>query len=808
MLKPRLVSLLFALVLIVGVLSAVNLGLAIGRPFGGFFAGYSHAANIWLVEASTPPWWPVIIQQQLRYDDELVAIDGQPYNASAYELFDTAYRRGRAAVTLTIRRHGTLRDVSVPIRVFTLGNFFDIKLPDIINGLGFWLLAVAVFRARAHDPVNRIFALACALAGGAIWLTVQGLFIESPGLSRALQLVWIPIASFVGALFIHLTTVFPAPTHRSAGRLVRALYAAMAIVVVLYAVSLVIRWQIGPTPLAAFLGTLGNWAVIGTLGVGVAAYLARLIYLVIRPGASRRLRRQSSFLLVGVALSVPYVLVIVLRALAEGSQTYFWNGLDLRYLTLAVPIAFAFVILRYQTLQRIRPTVAAVFILATSALLASLVTWLMRLLEPGWVNALNWSPFVPLFVVSLVTASFYSLQNTLRGAFSKVFQWEFRSYTAVRKFSQQVINQADPAKLPAAIAAALVEKLELDCASVWLWDVGGQTYRLAGMSGAWPVPPPDRLPPGEPSQGLVRPLRLTTETEAVPGWLNPVRQIGTVEVVAPLAASGEPVGLLGLGKRWDEEIFDNRDLDIIELVALQAALFILTAQQIEQLRQVPYQITTAQERERFKIAQELHDTVQQFLGRLPFYLQVSQKNARANPGETESILQRCIADVESAAQAVRQIRSSLAPLQLESSLIAPLQSLVENFRARAGIETLANFDAGADSLLAPEARHALYRVVQQALDNVAAHAGATHVTITLAARDGRIHFAIADNGRGAAESALRQAESRGSFGLVSMRARITALGGEFNFDSSPDTGTQISGWLPQLSSPSNEPAAS
>jgi signal transduction histidine kinase len=794
--RARLAAFLFTLVFFVGLLAALNLAAAIGQPFGGFFVGYSHAANFWQMEASTPPWWPVVANDILRYDDALITIDNQPYNSTAYTAYRAAQAAGRDSVLLVIRRDNFPIEVYIPLRTFTLGNYFDIKLPDLINGMGFWLLAVAVFRARAHDPVNRVFAIACALAGGAIWLTIPGLYIEAPILTRGLQLIWVPIASFVGVLFIHLTLLFPAPIRRPVVRWMPVLYAAMTIVVLLYIVSFVTRWIYGGTPFTNSLGTWANWAVIGSLGVGVAAYLARLARLLSQREASRRLRRQSAFLLFGVALAVPYVLVIVFRALAQGAQTYFWNGLDLRYLTLAVPIAFAFVILRYQTLQRIHPIVAAVFILAASALLASVVTWIMRLLEPNWVNALNWSPFVPLFLVALVTGIFFSLQNTLRGAFSKVFQWEFRSYTAVRKFSQQVVSQTDYASLPAAITIALIEKLELDCASVWLWDASNRSYRLAGRAGKWPVPPPDLLPAGEPTHGLVRPVRLTTETDAAPGWLDSVRQIGTVEVVAPLSVSGEAVGLLGLGKRWDEEIFDNRDLEIIELVAQQAALFILTAQQIEQLRQVPHQITTAQERERFKIAQELHDTVQQFLGRLPFYLQVSRDNARVDPAETESILQRCIADVESAAQAVRQIRHTLAPLQLETSLVQPLTTLVDSFRARTGLETQSDFSPAADSQLGPEARHALYRVVQQALDNVAAHARASRVTVTLHTHNDHLHFLVADNGRGVTDAERRKAEARGSFGLLSMRARITALGGEFNFDSSPETGTQISGWLP------------
>jgi len=90
--------------------------------------------------------------------------------------------------------------------------------------------------------------------------------------------------------------------------------------------------------------------------------------------------------------------------------------------------------------------------------------------------------------------------------------------------------------------------------------------------------------------------------------------------------------------------------------------------------------------------------------------------------------------------------------------------------------------------------------VQQALDNVAAHASASRVNIKLAQNDGRIHFSITDDGQGFTELQRTQAEQRGSFGLKSMEARITSLGGEFAIQSGSTSGTKISGWLPVVAS--------
>jgi signal transduction histidine kinase len=297
------------------------------------------------------------------------------------------------------------------------------------------------------------------------------------------------------------------------------------------------------------------------------------------------------------------------------------------------------------------------------------------------------------------------------------------------------------------------------------------------------------------------------ESEPLPGWLEPLSRSGMIEVVTPLTISGSAIGLLGSGKRWDEEIFDERDLQITELIAQQAGLFLLTALQIEQLRQVPQEIATAQERERFKIAQELHDTVQQFLGRLPFFLEVSRSSARSNPEETEAILKRCIEDVDSAAKAVRQIRNNLAPLQLEKSLSQPLSQLIEHFSTRNNIHVDVSISPEVDTRLSTEARHALYRVVQQALDNIAAHAGASNVTISIEPVQERLHFSITDDGTGFSKAQRAAAEESGSFGLKSMEARITSQGGEFTIQAGAESGTRVNGWLPMLLSATPMPEA-
>ncbi len=545
-----------------GLLSTANLASAIGQPFGGFFAGHTHSYDQWTVEASTPPWWPALASKTLFYDDTLVAIDGHRFQNDSAKYFLAAQQAGRRQVTLTLVRDNQPATVQLDWQVFTVGDFIDLKLPDLINGLGFWVLAVTVFAARPQNPLNRAFAGAMLLTTGAIWLTISGLFVEAAGLTLWLSLVWACLASFVGISFIRLTSRFPSPMQRSFNLPIQIGYWIMAGVAIAYATTYGLIASGSGEPWVVELFTLCNLVVIGAFGLGALVYLSRLIYLFSRPNLSRRLRRQVAILLLGMAITLPYVVIIVLRSLIRSQQDYFVVGLDLRYLALATPLAFAFVILRYQTLQRINPMVAAVFMLASSALLASVVTWLMRLIEPRWMESLDISPFVPLFFVGLVTAAFYSLQNTLRGAFSKVFQWEFRSYRAVRSFNQQVIARPERTPLALTIAQALVEKLDLECAGVWIMEEDGQALKLEGQFGRWPsAPPPSLLAwPG----GVLIPIRL--DAEGAPAGLAEMAETHALAVAAPRAARGRLVGWLGSGKGWVEEILDDRTLEFIDLV--------------------------------------------------------------------------------------------------------------------------------------------------------------------------------------------------------------------------------------------------
>jgi len=800
---------------------AVNLGRDIGHPFGGYMVLDYVNTNEWVVDGATPPWWSALGAGGLRIEDRLRAIDGNSDILNQGNVYAAAVARGNTEVEVQFERAGQVSAVRLPILTFSLRHLIEFKLPDVIIGLSFWLLALIVYRLRPADPLNRTYAvlgalIAVLLASWRLDLFERtadfGPWLRLPELLRTAAPLIAPTVLY--AIMLLTTEDARPPKSPVYRRWLKAGYLIAGMTTLLWWSSRFLLWHSGWSPLVGWLDEIPYRIGLAGGVVCIVIGLLRIVHTLRSSTVSARVKRRVTGLLFGVAIAFPMMVMNYRAGLFLSGSNFCCGGLDLRYLYLAVPLAFAFVILRYQTFRGIDPAFLGVLVLSSSALLASVGDWLIRRSSPALNGDISGAAFqysaaavlqAPPFVWLLVVVLMGSAVGLLLPQWlSRLFRWEDTSYSAARQFGQRMLHRLDLASLPDEMVTALASALQLDRVALWLWQPGIGSFNLASSAGV----PMDSLPHHlAPSPGILeRPAYIGADAKSVAAWLRPLQTCG-FEAVAPLNAPGigeapdrsaeARVGLLALGKRVDEEIFHTRDLEIIELIAQQAALFLLTAQQIERLREVPRRVTEAQERERFRLAQELHDTIQQFLGRLPFYLQVSRTSVRSRPEQTETLLQRCIADVESAAQTVRQIRGELAPIQLESKLTQPLVDLLERFRARTNLVVQAEIAADVDARLAPAARHALYRVIQQALDNVDVHArGATSVAVVVRSADRQVQFSVTDDGPGFTEAQRVQAEAAGHFGLRSMQARINSLGGELTVTSGADSGVVVQGWLP------------
>jgi PAS domain S-box-containing protein len=205
-----------------------------------------------------------------------------------------------------------------------------------------------------------------------------------------------------------------------------------------------------------------------------------------------------------------------------------------------------------------------------------------------------------------------------------------------------------------------------------------------------------------------------------------------------------------------------------------------------------------QENERKRIARELHDDLQQTLGAIKFNAMAIGEGLLASPQAVPALLGE-IDDLGSGAiGSTRRIVNNLRPHMLEDlGLVPAVEALAGQFGQYTGIACRLDADADIDDVLAQRADLAtcLYRVTQEAFNNVLKHARAGRVEIRLThAPDGQVVLRITDDGCGMADPGQRKA---GSFGLMGMRERVRAIGGVLRVDSRPGVGATVEVTLPQ-----------
>ena len=265
------------------------------------------------------------------------------------------------------------------------------------------------------------------------------------------------------------------------------------------------------------------------------------------------------------------------------------------------------------------------------------------------------------------------------------------------------------------------------------------------------------------------------------------RRMGRARVVAGLRRNGEefPIEasisqLVESGKRYFTVILR----DVGERVRAEEAL----RRSQQEIQDLALAASTAREQEKSRIARELHDE----LGQALTALKIDVSWLRDNLGEPRPQVAAKLASMQQlldgTVAAARRISSDLRPLMLDDlGLTAAAEWLVQNFNTRTGIPCELVLGRGDLDLPDPYAT-TVFRVLQECLTNVAKHADARRVEVTLERKGEDVVLAVRDNGRGFAPADPRK---RGSFGLVGLRERAYLVGGDLTVDSTPGEGATV-----------------
>ncbi|HEX9118344.1 MAG TPA: sensor histidine kinase, partial [Anaerolineae bacterium] len=292
---------------------------------------------------------------------------------------------------------------------------------------------------------------------------------------------------------------------------------------------------------------------------------------------------------------------------------------------------------------------------------------------------------------------------------------------------------------------------------------------------------------------------------------RPLRPDARPRLELPLHCGERGDGIWTIGPRLDGDDFHPEDRRILATLAREAEIALCNVLLLEALREqldeirgsratlvrLQRQLLRTREAERGRLARDLHDGPIQTLVGMNLQLGLlapAVSGAGEGPPAGEKLLE-LRASVRVLLAELRQVCKTLRPPMLDTlGLGAALRALVEDWAEQRGVAVRLNLAPDADLRRLPEEVAVnLYRVVQEALSNVARHAQARRVDLHLTAdpASGCLELAIQDDGCGFIPATLAELTDRGHFGLAGIRERVDLIGGHWLLDSAPGRGTTL-----------------
>ena len=230
--------------------------------------------------------------------------------------------------------------------------------------------------------------------------------------------------------------------------------------------------------------------------------------------------------------------------------------------------------------------------------------------------------------------------------------------------------------------------------------------------------------------------------------------------------------------------------DITERKQAETALKVMEQeilnQKIQEQKRIARAIIKAQEKERNRIGQELHDNVNQILAGTKLYLQI----AKEDDLDVKQLIDSSLEMIDRSISEIRMLSArNVTPLK-NINLEQLLLTMTERMNEASGTNVNLNYGAG-DRPIDDDVKLNIYRIVQEQMNNILKHAEAKNVEVKVTPEDGKIRVLVADDGKG-----FDVNKKRKGIGISNMMNRVESFKGDFNFDSSPGAGCKIEMVLP------------
>jgi signal transduction histidine kinase len=267
-------------------------------------------------------------------------------------------------------------------------------------------------------------------------------------------------------------------------------------------------------------------------------------------------------------------------------------------------------------------------------------------------------------------------------------------------------------------------------------------------------------------------------------------------IAVPLVSRSRVMGVMELADPQPGR-FTSDDMELLSSVGNAIGVAVENAYLCNNIRYYAQQVTRAQEDERARIARELHDDTIQALIVLSRQIEaLARRNEEAPPLETRALreLQTVVDDI---LQGVRRFSRDLRPSTLDDlGLLPTLEGLAASLTEKDGIPAKL-YVTGERRRLTPETELVLFRIAQEALNNVKKHAEATQATVTVKFADDMVEMTVHDNGKGfTLHASVEELAVSGHLGLIGMRERARLVGGDLSIQTQPGRGTKVTVKVP------------
>jgi signal transduction histidine kinase len=241
----------------------------------------------------------------------------------------------------------------------------------------------------------------------------------------------------------------------------------------------------------------------------------------------------------------------------------------------------------------------------------------------------------------------------------------------------------------------------------------------------------------------------------------------------------------------NEELRTQRELDLRRIAECRAAEEALRQSQ-EELRQLASHQEQIKEDERKRIAREIHDELGQNLLALRIDISLLHNRTYGTHPHLHTRIHSMLEHIDATMKSLRSIINNLRPSVLDLGLHAAIEWQISEFERRTGIECVVEIGEE-DYPLEEACATALFRILQESLNNVLRHAQASRVEVSLRIETDELQMRIADNGIGVYPGCRRKSNS---FGLIGMKERVGALGGVITIETGRNMGMSLNIKIP------------